>query len=125
MKICNGEGTEEDLVTMEKLSEVVVSSSLCGLGKSGPNPFLSTIKYFREEYLAHIREKRCPAGVCRALITYTVVPDKCTGCMACITACAYNAITGERKKPHYIDQEKCTQCGACVAVCKPDAILVE
>jgi NADH:ubiquinone oxidoreductase subunit F (NADH-binding)/(2Fe-2S) ferredoxin/Pyruvate/2-oxoacid:ferredoxin oxidoreductase delta subunit len=125
LKVCNGEGTEEDLVTMEKLSDVILTGSLCGLGKSGPNPFLSTIKYFRDEYLAHIRDKKCPAGVCRSLITYTVIEDKCTGCVACITACAYNAITGEKKKPHFIHQDKCTQCGACVAVCKPNAILVE
>ena len=125
LKICNGEGTEADLDKMERLSQSVIVGSLCGLGKSGPNPFLSTIKYFRDEYLAHIREKRCPAGVCKSLITYTVIEEKCTGCVACITACAYNAITGERKKPHYIHQDQCEKCGACVAVCKPNAIEVK
>ncbi|MEW6050132.1 MAG: NADH-ubiquinone oxidoreductase-F iron-sulfur binding region domain-containing protein [Candidatus Zixiibacteriota bacterium] len=123
-KVCNGEGTEADLEKMEQLSKMVVVGSLCGLGKSGPNPLMSTIQYFRDEYLAHIRDKRCPAGVCRALIKYEVIEDKCTGCVACITACAYNAITGEKKKPHFIHQDKCEKCGACVAVCKHDAILV-
>ncbi|MCM2272117.1 MAG: NAD(P)H-dependent oxidoreductase subunit E [candidate division Zixibacteria bacterium] len=125
LKICSGEGTEADLEKMEKLSRSVIVGSLCGLGKSGPNPFLSTINYFRDEYLAHIREKRCPAGVCKSLITYTVIEEKCTGCVACITACAYNAITGDRKKPHFIHQDKCEKCGACVAVCKPNAIEVK
>jgi len=119
--ISEGRATEADLDRMEKLSEVVVRSSLCGLGKSGPNPFLSTIMYFRDEYLAHIRDKRCPAGVCKELITYEV-NDKCTGCLACIPACAYDAITGKKKEMHLIDQEKCTKCGACVAVCNFDAI---
>jgi NADH:ubiquinone oxidoreductase subunit F (NADH-binding)/(2Fe-2S) ferredoxin/Pyruvate/2-oxoacid:ferredoxin oxidoreductase delta subunit len=121
-KVCEGRATEADLEKMEQLSEMVVVGSLCGLGKSGPNPLLSTIKYFREEYLAHIRDKRCPAGVCRALITYTVNPEKCTGCVACITACAYNAISGKKKEAHVINQELCEQCGACVAVCTYDAI---
>jgi NADH-quinone oxidoreductase subunit F len=125
IKICSGEGTEADLDKMEKLSQSIIVGSLCGLGKSGPNPFLSTIRYFRDEYLAHIRDKKCPAGVCKALITYTVLEDECTGCLACITACAYNAITGEKKKPHYIHQDKCVKCGACVAVCKFDAIEVK
>jgi len=98
-----------------------VLSSLCGLGQSGANPFLSTIRYFRDEYLTHIREKRCPAGVCKALIRY-VVNDKCTGCLACISACNYDAITGEKKKLHVIHQDKCTKCGACYAVCTYDAI---
>ena len=119
--ISEGRATEEDLDRMERLSEVVVRSSLCGLGKSGPNPFLSTIMYFRDEYLAHIRDKRCPAGVCKELIRYEV-NEKCTGCLACIPACAYDAITGKKKELHLIDQEKCTKCGACVAVCNFDAI---
>lgn len=123
-KVCDGKGEEEDLQKMERLSKMVVIGSLCGLGKSGPNPLLSTIRYFRDEYIAHIRDKRCPAGVCRALITYTVIPEKCTGCLACITACAYNAITGKKKEPHLINQELCEKCGACEAVCQFDAIEV-
>ncbi|HVP07159.1 MAG TPA: NADH-ubiquinone oxidoreductase-F iron-sulfur binding region domain-containing protein, partial [Candidatus Acidoferrum sp.] len=124
VKVCEGRGTEEDLAKMEQLSQMVVVGSLCGLGKSGPNPLLSTIKFFRDEYLAHIRDKRCPAGVCRELIKYTIIPEKCNGCMACIAACAYNAITGQKKEPHVINQEACERCGACVAVCKHDAIEV-
>jgi NADH-quinone oxidoreductase subunit F len=122
-KISDGLGAEEDLATMERLSEMVILGSLCGLGKSGPNPLLSTIKYFRDEYLVHIREQRCPAAVCKALITYEV-NEKCTGCLACITACAYNAITGKKKEMHLINQEACEKCGACTAVCKYDAITV-
>ncbi|MDH4156037.1 MAG: 4Fe-4S binding protein [candidate division Zixibacteria bacterium] len=121
VKVSEGRATEADLEKMEKLSEMIILGSLCGLGKSGPNPLLSTIRYFRDEYLVHIREKRCPAGVCRELITYEI-NDKCTGCMACISACAVNAITGEKKQVHVLDQEKCTKCGACYAVCKFDAI---
>ena len=122
-KISDGQGTEDDLDKMEKLSEQVIAGSLCGLGKSGPNPLLSTIKYFRDEYLTHIREHRCPAAVCKALITFEV-NEKCTGCLACITACAYNAITGKKKEMHHISQDACEKCGACVAVCKHDAITV-
>jgi len=124
IKICEGNGTEDDIEKMEKLSQQIVVGSLCGLGKSGPNPLLSTIKYYRDEYLAHIRDKKCPAGVCRNLITYRVIPELCTGCLACITACAYHAITGQKKEPHVINQELCEKCGACVAVCKHDAIEV-
>lgn len=109
---------------MEHLSEMVVVGSLCGLGKSGPNPFLSTISNFRDEYLAHIRDHRCPAGVCRELIKYEIEAEKCDGCMACIAACAFNAITGKKSQPHVIDQELCTKCGACVAACNRDAIAV-
>jgi NADH-quinone oxidoreductase subunit F len=124
VKVCEGMGEESDLEKMEQLSKNVVVGSLCGLGKSGPNPLMSTIKYFRDEYLTHIRDKRCPAGVCKALITYTVDAEKCNGCMACIAACAYNAITGEKKALHVIHQDKCEKCGACVAVCQHDAIEV-
>jgi len=122
-RICDGKGVEEDIEKMEKLSEMVVLGSLCGLGISGPNPLMSTLKYFRNEYEAHIRDKRCPAGVCRELITYEI-NDKCTGCMACIAACATNAITGKKKEVHVINQEQCTKCGACYAVCMHDAIEV-
>jgi len=120
-RVTEGNAVEADLEKAERLSEVIKKASLCGLGQSGPNPFMSTLRYFRDEYLAHIREKRCPAGVCKPLITYTI-NDKCTGCMACLSACAYGAITGKKKVVHVIDQDKCTQCGACYAVCTYDAI---
>jgi MinD superfamily P-loop ATPase len=109
---------------MENLSDRVLLGSLCGLGKSGPNPFLSTVRYFRDEYLTHIREGRCTAGVCRELIKYEVLAEECDGCMACITACAYNAIEGKKKQLHIINQDLCTKCGACVAACTRDAIAV-
>ncbi len=121
VRVTEGKASEGDLSLMEKLSEYVVKGSLCGLGKSGPNPFLSTVRYFRDEYLAHIVDKKCPAGVCRDLITFKI-NDKCTGCMACIKPCPVNAITGERKKLHTIDQELCTQCGACYSICQFEAI---
>jgi NADH-quinone oxidoreductase subunit F len=121
VKVSEGRATEEDLQKLEKLSDVIVRASLCGLGKSGPNPVLSTLAYFRDEYLAHIRDKHCPAGVCRELIRYDI-NDKCTGCLACITACAYDAITGKKDQLHILDQEKCTKCGACAAVCSFDAV---
>ena len=108
---------------MQQLSEMVIIGSLCGLGKSGPNPLLSTMKFFRDEYMAHIRDKRCPAGVCKELITYNIT-DKCTGCMACIAVCATHAITGKKGEIHILDQEKCTKCGACYAVCNHDSIEV-
>jgi len=120
-KITEGKATEDDLTRAEKLSDTIVTGSLCGLGQSGANPFLSTIRYFRDEYLAHIRDKRCPGGVCKELIKYEI-NDKCTGCVACIPACAYDAITGAKKKIHVIHQDKCTKCGACFAVCTYDAI---
>jgi len=121
VKVTEGRAEEADLDKMEQLSKSIVMGSLCGLGTSGPNPLLSTLRYFREEYLEHIRDKKCRAGVCRELITYEV-NEKCTGCLACISACAYDAITGKKKEMHVIDQDKCTKCGACVAVCKQDAI---
>jgi NADH-quinone oxidoreductase subunit F len=124
VKISEGEATEADLEKMEKLSDMIIIGSLCGLGKSGPNPFLSTIRYFRDEYLAHIRDKRCPAGVCRELIRYDVIAEKCDGCMACIEACAVHAITGKKDEVHVINQEKCDKCGACYAVCNRHAISV-
>jgi NADH-quinone oxidoreductase subunit F len=120
-RITEGKGTEEDLVKAEKLSQTIVTGSLCGLGQSGANPFLSTIMYFRDEYLTHIREKRCPAGVCKPLIRYEI-NEHCTGCMACIAACAYNSITGKKKEMHVLDQNTCTKCGACYAVCNHEAI---
>ncbi len=120
-KITKGQATETDLALMEKLSKTIQIASLCGLGQSGPNPFLSTLMYFRDEYLAHIRDKKCPAGVCRDLIEFEI-NDKCTGCMACLSACPVDAITGEKDKLHVIDQKICTRCGSCELVCTFDAV---
>lgn len=121
VKVCEGKASEDDLALMERLSKVIVTGSLCGLGQSGPNPFTSTAMYFRDEYLAHINDQKCPGGVCKNLITYRV-NENCNGCMACIRVCASDAITGTRKKPHVIDEVKCDRCGACYAVCNFEAI---
>ncbi len=121
-RITEGRGEPEDINTLEELAEMVKESSLCGLGQTAPNPVLSTIRYFRDEYEAHIEDKRCPAGVCKSLITYVINPEKCTACGKCKKVCPKNAITGEKKVPHYIDPEKCIRCGACISACKFDAI---
>jgi ferredoxin len=94
---------------------------MCGLGQTAPNPVLSTLKYFRQEYVEHIENHQCPGGVCKELITYSV-NDECTGCLVCIRACPEDAITGEKKKKHLIDEDKCIRCGACLSVCKFDAV---
>ena len=121
-KIVEGRGTMEDLDTLEELAEVVKESSLCGLGKSAPNPVLSTLKYFRDEYIAHIRDKKCPAGVCTALTTYTINQEKCKGCSKCARNCPVGAIDGVIKSPYKIDQSKCIKCGACMKGCAFNAI---
>ncbi len=123
--ICAGKGQEGDVELLEKIATGVADGSLCALGGSAPNPVLSTIKYFREEYDAHIKEHRCPAGVCKALITYSIDPEKCTGCGLCIKVCPTQATSGEKKKAHSIDNDKCTRCGACIESCKFDAINVK
>lgn len=123
--ICTGKGKEGDVALLEKIATGVADGSLCALGGSAPNPVLSTIRYFREEYDAHIREHRCPAGVCKALVTYSIDPEKCTGCGLCVKVCPTQATSGEKKKPHKIDNEKCTRCGACIESCKFDAITVK
>jgi NADH-quinone oxidoreductase subunit F len=117
-RITKGQGKDEDIELLQKLGGDVKSASLCGLGQTAPNPVMSTLKYFREEYEAHIREKRCPAKVCKDLLTYSVIGTTCTGCGACLRACPAGAIAGEKKKPHRIDPEKCIKCGACFDVCK-------
>ena len=123
--ICAGRGREGDIDLLETMSAAIADGSLCALGGSAPNPVLSTIRYFREEYEAHIRDHRCPAGVCKALISYNIDAEKCTGCGVCVKVCATKAITGELKKVHTIDNEKCTRCGACIQSCKFDAIYVK
>ncbi|MHA1902930.1 MAG: NADH-ubiquinone oxidoreductase-F iron-sulfur binding region domain-containing protein [Candidatus Thorarchaeota archaeon] len=124
-KIKDGEGEEEDITKLLNLAETVKDGSLCGLGQTAPNPVLTTLRYFRDEYEAHTLEKRCPALVCKKLIQYSVIPDKCIGCGACKRICPANAITGENKKIHEISQDLCIKCGACFEVCPPkaDAVL--
>ncbi|MFP4641951.1 MAG: NADH-ubiquinone oxidoreductase-F iron-sulfur binding region domain-containing protein [Chloroflexota bacterium] len=122
--ITEGRGRPEQLDLLEELADTVSQTALCGLGKTAPNPVLSTLRYFRSEYEAHINEKRCPAGVCKALITYWIDPDKCTGCGVCLRSCAYGAITGEKKQPHVIDPQICQRCGICRSECKFDAVQV-
>lgn len=124
-EICAGRGREEDLELLDSMCHAIQDGSLCALGGSAPNPVLSTIRYFRAEYEAHIRDKRCPAGVCKGLIRYSIVADKCTACGVCLKACPTAAISGAKKTPHKIDEAKCIKCGACIENCKFDAINVE
>jgi NADH-quinone oxidoreductase subunit F len=123
-RITSGEGREGDIERLEELGKQIVSSSLCGLGQSAPNPVLTTIRYFRDEYEAHVYEKRCPALVCKPLLTYEIDPDKCIGCTLCVRACPVGAVSGERKGPHVIDTELCTKCDACRKACKFEAVIV-
>ena len=121
-KITTGKGEVGDVEKLERLAKNIKASALCGLGQTAPNPVLSTIRYFRDEYDAHIVEKRCPAGVCKALLSFIINPDKCIGCGMCAKVCPANAISGEVKKPFVVDQAKCIKCGACVEKCKFGAI---
>ncbi|MGI5891889.1 MAG: NADH-ubiquinone oxidoreductase-F iron-sulfur binding region domain-containing protein [Bacillota bacterium] len=122
-KITSGNGTMEDLETLEELAAHLKANSLCALGQTAPNPVISTMRYFRDEYEAHIKEKRCPAGVCQDLLSYVILEDKCTGCTACKRVCPIDAISGEVKKTHIIDQDKCIKCGACMDKCRFNAII--
>lgn len=124
-KITSGNATMEDLDKMEKLCYYIKNNSLCGLGQTAPNPVLSTLRYFKDEYIAHVKDKRCPAGVCQDLLTYKIIDLRCKGCTACARGCPVGAISGTVKQPHSIDTTKCIKCGACMAKCKFGAIIKE
>jgi len=121
--ITQGKGKREDLDILEDLAGILSDGALCALGTTAANPVLSTLHYFRDEYIAHIDEKRCPAGVCRELIQYSINPEKCEGCLRCLRACPTGAISGEKRKPHTLNQGMCIKCGACYDVCKFDAVI--
>ena len=122
-RITQGKGEKGDIEKLEELSKKIIKGSLCGLGQTAPNPVLTTIKYFRDEYEAHINDKTCPAGACKALVKYSIVEEKCIGCGACKRVCPVDAISGEKKEVHVINQDICIKCGACMTACKFDAVI--
>jgi NADH:ubiquinone oxidoreductase subunit F (NADH-binding)/ferredoxin len=123
--ICNGHGKGDEIERLEELGDMVKKASLCGLGTSAPNPVLTTILYFREEYESHINDKKCPAGVCKPLFHYEIDQEVCNGCTLCAKRCPEAAISGEKREPHILDQEKCIKCGICYDACKFDAVFVK
>ena len=122
--ITEGKGTEDDLTKLKNLANVIKDTSLCGLGQTSPNPVLSTMDNFWDEYITHVREAKCPAKQCKALMQYTIDRSKCVGCTLCSRVCPVDAISGERKEPHDINQATCIKCGACMEKCKFGAILL-
>ena len=117
--ITEGRGTEEDINLLEEMAPVIKETALCALGQTAPNPVMTTLQYFRDEYEAHVKEKRCPAYVCKALTSYYIDPVKCKACMLCLRNCPADAISGGKKQIQVIDQNKCTKCGTCYDVCPP------
>jgi NAD-dependent dihydropyrimidine dehydrogenase PreA subunit len=124
-RICEGNGKDGDIKLLQDLSQVMTDTSLCGLGLTAPNPVLSTLRYFKDEYEAHIQDKKCPAKFCNGLISLSIDPEKCTGCEACVRVCPVEAIAGEKKKPHQLDEDKCVKCRACYEACKFDAVIIQ
>ena len=122
-RITQGKGKREDLDILEDLAEILKIGALCALGTGAANPVLSTLNYFRDEYMAHIDQKKCPAGVCRELIRYSIDPEKCEGCLRCLRGCPTGAISGEKRQPHTLNQGLCIKCGACYDVCKFHAVI--
>jgi NADH:ubiquinone oxidoreductase subunit F (NADH-binding)/ferredoxin len=123
--ICEGNGKEGDIELLEELGTMIKNFSLCGLGTSAPNPVLTTIRYFRDEYEAHIKDKKCPAGVCKPLFHYEIDEEACNGCHLCALKCPEKAITGDKKNPHELDQDKCIKCGICYDACKFGAVVIK
>jgi NADP-reducing hydrogenase subunit HndC len=124
-KITSGNGTMEDVEGLSELCDYICNNSLCGLGQTAPNPVKSTLRYFMDEYIAHVKDKKCPAGVCADLLMYKIIDEKCKRCTLCIKVCPVDAITGAVKEKHTIDTDKCVKCGVCVDKCKFGAIVKE
>jgi len=124
-RICEGKGVPEDIPLLEELAERICDTSLCALGKTAPNPVLTTLRFYRDEYEAHIYDKRCPAHVCQSLLTFSIDEEACTGCTLCARKCPVNAISGERKEVHVIDSDLCIKCGECYLACRFDAVIRE